>query len=89
MDRPTFTLYVLKSLRNGKRYIGSTGQPMQVRLGQHNRGVNKWARQNRPFELLYTEQFGTKAEVTARERFLKTVPAGWSSTGCWRRRQTL
>jgi len=67
-----YSVYVLRSLRNGKRYVGYTGQEVRVRLRQHNRGQNRWAAQNGPFELLYVEQYGTKEEARRREAFLKT-----------------
>jgi len=65
-------VYVMRSLKNGKRYVGSTGQDVRVRLRQHNRGQNRWAAQNGPFELLRVEEHVTKAEAVRRERFLKT-----------------
>jgi len=65
-------VYVLRSLKNGKRYVGSTGQDVSARLRQHNRGQNRWAAQNRPFKLVRVEEYDTKAEAVRRERFLKT-----------------
>ncbi len=65
-------VYVLRSLKNGKRYVGSTGQDVTARLRQHNRGQNRWAAQNRPFELIRVEEYSTKTEAVRRERFLKT-----------------
>ena len=65
-------VYVLRSLKNGRRYVGSTGQDVRARLRQHNRGQNRWAAQNGPFELMRVEEYATKAEALRRERFLKT-----------------
>jgi putative endonuclease len=65
-------VYVLRSFKNGKRYVGSTGQDVSARLRQHNRGQNRWAAQNRPFELVRVEEYTSKAEAVRRERFLKT-----------------
>ncbi len=67
-----YSVYVLRSLRNGKRYVGYTGQDVRKRLGQHNRGQNRWANQNRPFELLHVEEYDDKKEAQQREKFLKT-----------------
>lgn len=67
-----YRVYVLRSLRNGKRYVGFTGQAIAARLRQHNRGTNRWAAQNRPFELLRVEEYDTKEEASHRERFLKS-----------------
>ncbi len=65
-------VYVLESLSNGKRYVGSTGQTLRKRVAQHNRGVTSWARGNGPFKLLYWEEYADKTEALKRERFLKT-----------------
>ncbi len=67
-----YSVYVLRSLRNGKRYVGYTGQQVQTRLRQHNNGQNRWAAQNGPFELLHTEGFLEKNDASERERFLKS-----------------
>lgn len=37
-----FTVYVIESLKNGKRYVGFTSKPVNQRLNEHNRGCNKW-----------------------------------------------
>jgi putative endonuclease len=66
------SVYVLRSVKNGRRYVGSTGQDVRARLRQHNRGQNRWAAQNGPFELIRVEEYATKAEALRRERFLKT-----------------
>ena len=65
-------LYVLISLKNGKRYIGSTSKAPETRLQEHNYGSNAWTRQNGPFKLIYEEQYTTITEARKRERFLKS-----------------
>ena len=67
-----FNVYVLKSLKNGRRYIGLTGQGLEERLKQHQSGSTQWTRQNGPFQLIYTEQFLDKRSAQNRERFLKS-----------------
>ncbi|MBU4369877.1 GIY-YIG nuclease family protein [Patescibacteria group bacterium] len=67
-----YSIYVLKSLKNSKRYIGFTSKDSRVRLGEHNRGCNKWARENKPFVLLHTEPFDSKRDAQKREKFLKS-----------------
>lgn len=67
-----FTVYVLKSEKNGKCYIGYTGKDAVVRLNEHNAGSNKYTRQNSPFILLYTEEYEEKADAMKREKFLKS-----------------
>ncbi|MEW5758836.1 MAG: GIY-YIG nuclease family protein [Candidatus Omnitrophota bacterium] len=67
-----YYVYVLKSLRNGKRYISSTKNLPEDRLKQHNYGSNKWTKENGPFELIYKEQYLNITEARKRENFLKS-----------------
>lgn len=67
-----FTVYVLKSQRNNKRYVGYTSKTAEARLYEHNHGSNTFTRQNRPFVLFYTELIGDKRSAIMRERFLKS-----------------
>jgi putative endonuclease len=67
-----YYVYVLESLRNGKRYTGSTCKAPETRLKEHNGGSNRWTRQNRPFPLVYCEECQSRAEANRRERFLKS-----------------
>jgi len=67
-----FYTYVLKSIRDGKRYIGQTSKDVLNRLREHNVGSNKWTRANSPFIILYYEKWDTKTEAIKREHFLKS-----------------
>jgi len=67
-----FTVYVLRSLKNSKRYVGYTSKDVLKRLSEHNAGSNKWTRSNGPFKLVYSEQYASKTEAIVREKFLKS-----------------
>ena len=67
-----FYVYVLRSLRNKKRYVGFTSKDPQVRLREHNSGGNNWTRQNAPHELVHQESFQDEQEARRREKFLKS-----------------
>lgn len=67
-----YFVYVLKSLKNNKRYIGYTSKNPQERLKEHNKGDNSWTRQDRLFKLIYREKHSTKSEAIKGERFLKS-----------------
>ena len=67
-----FYVYVLKSLKNSKRYIGYTNKIPKERLIEHNSGSNKWTRVNKPFKLVYKEIFNDKTIAIKREKFLKS-----------------
>ena len=62
--------YVLESLKDHKRYIGSTGD-LKQRLSSHNAGLVKSTKHRRPFKLLYFEELGTQSEARWRERSFK------------------
>ena len=65
-------VYVLRSKRNNKRYIGYTRKEPLDRLHDHNTGSNVWTRQNGPFELISFEPFSDKKAALNREKYLKT-----------------
>ena len=66
-----YTVYVLKSLRDGRRYIGYISD-IERRVQEHNAGETESTRFRRPFELIYTETYRTKDEATSREKFFKS-----------------
>jgi len=65
-------VYVLRSLRNNKRYVGYTGKHPLEKLAEHNSGSTQWTRQNGPFALLHVEEFKESTLARKRERFLKS-----------------
>lgn len=67
-----FTVYVLRSLKNKKRYIGYTSKDPFKRLSEHNRGFNKWSKENKPFVRIHVEEYTNKEEAIQRENFLKS-----------------
>jgi putative endonuclease len=67
-----FFVYLLKSRKNGKSYVGRTGKEPTKRLAEHNLGSNVWTSQNGPFDLVYYESFFCKEDAINREKFLKS-----------------
>ena len=67
-----FYVYVLRSLRNGKRYVGVTRKGVEERLRQHRSGSSQWTRQNSPFVLLHVEDLVDLTQARRRERFMKS-----------------
>jgi len=68
-----FTVYVLKSIKFQKIYIGFTSD-INARLTAHNHPSNKgWSSKFSPWELMYTEEFQTKGEAIKREKQLKSA----------------
>jgi putative endonuclease len=67
-----FFVYVLRSEKNGKRYVGSTSKTPQERLLEHNSGSNRWTKLNRLLRLIYSEEMESNTESRKRENFLKS-----------------
>ena len=67
-----FYVYFIKSLKNKKIYTGFTEKHPTERLGEHNYGLTKWAKENKPFSMLYFEEYFCKTDALKRESFYKT-----------------
>lgn len=65
-------VYVLKSQKNGKRYVGYTSKSIDERLRQHRSGSTKWTKHNGPFDLVYQEEVVDVTAARKREIFLKS-----------------
>jgi len=65
-------VYFLKSIKNGKYYIGVTEKTPRQRLDEHNSGLNQWTSQNGPFRLVYFEEYICKGDAYKREKFYKS-----------------
>ena len=65
-------VYILRSLKDGRYYYGST-MDLEKRLKAHNFGRVKSTSHRRPLKLHYWEKVNTKAEALKRERFFKSV----------------
>ena len=61
-----FYVYILRSLKNGSFYVGST-QDLTKRVERHNLGGNLYTRKFKPFELVWSEVYNTRAEAVRRE----------------------
>ena len=66
-----YEVYVLKSEKDGIRYIGS-GKSALERLRRHNKGDYRFTKGHRPWRLIYKEVLNTRAEAMRREKFLKS-----------------
>lgn len=64
-------IYVLWSEKLGKRYVGSSMDPLH-RLTEHNSGKSVFTSRGSPWALKYLEYYETRGDAVARERFLKT-----------------
>ncbi|MBI5768120.1 MAG: GIY-YIG nuclease family protein [Verrucomicrobia bacterium] len=70
-NRVNVTVYVLRSVVNGRRYVGITAQ-LATRLSTHRKRQTRGGQLLDRFELLRTEEFPSYAAARAREIFLKS-----------------
>jgi putative endonuclease len=67
-----YTVYVLFSKKFNKIYIGYTND-LENRIISHNElGKKGWALRFRPWTLVHSEEFNTKAEALLKEKQLKS-----------------
>lgn len=64
-------VYVLKSRKDSKHYIGSTVD-LNRRVKDHNEGKVPSTCYRRPFDLVHFEKFETEDIAKKREKFFKT-----------------
>ena len=69
--REMYYVYFLKSIKNNKVYVGFTSKDPRTRLEEHNIGSNAWTKANRPFKLIYREEYLCKTDPQKRESFYK------------------
>ncbi|MFA6160407.1 MAG: GIY-YIG nuclease family protein [Parcubacteria group bacterium] len=67
-----FFVYILKSTKDNKFYIGQTNN-LEKRLLRHNSGKVTATRNRRPFVLAYKETYASRAEAMQREKYLKSL----------------
>ncbi len=66
-----YSVYILRSLRNGDVYVGSCAD-VEKRFAQHNAGRVRSTKGYRPWELIEVQWFETRGEAVKQELFLKT-----------------
>ena len=70
-----FHVYILKSLKDKRYYIGST-KNLEQRLIQHNSGQTKSLKYRLPLKLIYKEEYQTLYEARKREGKIKSFKGG-------------
>jgi len=70
-----YYVYILKSLKDNKYYIGST-KHIEQRLAEHNQGKTKSLKYRLPLKLIYNEEYSTLLEARKRERKIKSYKGG-------------
>ncbi|MFH1711797.1 MAG: GIY-YIG nuclease family protein [Patescibacteria group bacterium] len=70
MFKVSFYVYVCKSLKDGRLYVGSTNN-LERRLREHANGDVQSTKHRQPFELLYYEVYKIEKDARMREKYLK------------------
>ncbi len=64
-------VYVLRSIKSGKWYIGCTNN-LRKRFDEHQNNKSTYTKGRGPFELIYYEASHNKLDGFAREKYLKS-----------------
>jgi putative endonuclease len=67
-----FIVYVLYSPKYNKHYTGYTADIVSRLVAHNHLSKYDWTKRYRPWKLIHTENFTTKAEASRREKWLKT-----------------
>ena len=68
----SYFVYVLRSIKDQKLYVGCTSD-ITKRFLRHQTGQVTATKNRRPLELIHTEKIEDKATAFNRERFLKSL----------------
>ena len=71
-----YLVYILKSQKDGKNYIGSTAD-LEKRLAWHNAGKNTSTKYRTPFIIMYKKEFPDKKAALQYEIWLKKQKGGF------------
>ena len=64
-------VYILQSLKTGAYYTGST-QNITERLERHNQGRSKATKYKRPWKIVHSEEYNSRADAVKREYEIKS-----------------
>jgi putative endonuclease len=72
--------YILKSLKDGRYYYGST-ENIEDRLKLHNSGKVRSTKSRKPFVIHYYEKYDSRTKAWEREMFFKSIDGyNWLKT---------
>ncbi len=70
-----YLVYILRSQKTDKRYIGYTNN-INRRLLEHNSATKGFSLRHKPFFLIFQKAFECKHDAIAFERYLKRLKGG-------------
>ena len=66
-----FYVYILKSLKDGSYYVGSTSN-LKKRIHRHNRGNSISTKGKKPLVLVYRKEYKLRLEAVREEKRIKS-----------------
>ena len=63
-------MYILQSSTSGRYYVGHTDE-ISRRLTEHNLGMAKYTRREKPWKIVYVENYATRSAAMRRELEIK------------------
>jgi len=66
----SYYVYILKSAKYNKHYIGST-ENLEKRINYHNSSRARYTKRYQPWVLLHFEEYETRSEAMKREKEMK------------------
>ena len=72
-----FYVYIIKSLKESKLYIGYTGN-LKKRIIEHNSGLSGYTKKYMPWKLVYYEAYLSQKDAIIREKRLKQYAKGYA-----------
>jgi len=67
-----YFIYVLKSELTGSSYVGHTSD-LEKRLIEHNNNKSLSTRGEKPWRLVYKEEYTTRSEAASKEKYFKSI----------------
>lgn len=66
-----YVVYVLKSEKNNRYYIGCTNN-IERRIAEHNNGLSRYTKNKGPWVGVYKEEYSSLLEARKREKQIKS-----------------
>ena len=70
-----YYVYILRSIKTARYYIGAT-KNLARRLAEHNNGKCRSTKAYRPWEIVYKEEFNSRFDAFNREKEIKKYKSG-------------
>ncbi len=68
----SYYTYILRSVSTGRFYVGHSAN-LAKRIAEHNNNRTSAIKNRGPWELIYSEEFSSRAEASRRERQIKRM----------------